>query len=155
MGISWWMAPNSRYSSGLAFTATRGLTRIETTHWTARCVVYLPVLLWSDLSQLVTLPDSLVVMDYAVGHTGSVHDALAFRNTRIFKEHDHILAPNEWVWADTAYPIETWCVAPFRKPVGGELSADQRTYNYHVSRVSHALFIFVSLQFSISDPHTR
>jgi len=113
MGISWWMAPNSCYSSSLAFTATHGLTRIETTHWTARCVVYLPILLWSDLSQLVTLPDSLVIVDYTVSHTGSIHDALAFQNTYIFKEHDHILAPNEWVWADTAYPIETWCIAPF------------------------------------------
>ena len=66
-------------------------------------------------------------------------------NTHIFKEHDHILAPNKWVWANTAYLIEMWCVAPFQKPVGGKLSADQRTYNYHVSRVSHTLFIFVSL----------
>jgi len=72
------MAPNSHYSSGLAFTVTCGLTRIETTHWTARCVVYLPILLWSDLSQLVTLPNSLVIVDYAVSHTGSIHDALAF-----------------------------------------------------------------------------
>src|SRR5260221_8507800 len=27
-------------------------------------------------------------------------------------------------------------VAPFRKPIGGELSPDQRTYNYHISKVS-------------------
>jgi len=148
------MAPNSRYSSGLAFMVTHGLTRIKTTYWTARCIVYLPILLWSDLSQLVTLPNLLVIVDYAIGHTGSVHDTLAFQNTCIFKEHDHILASNKWVWADMAYPIETWCIAPFRKPVSSKLSADQRTYNYHVLRVSHTLFIFVSLQFSISDPHT-
>ena len=93
-------------------------------------------------SQLVTLLDSLIVADYAVGHTSSVHDSFAFRSTHVFKEHERILAPGEWIWADSAYPTESWCVAPFRKPAGGELSADQRTYNYHVSRVSP---YFVSL----------
>ena len=38
-GASWWTEQNSRCSSGLAFMATPGLTRIETTHWTARYVV--------------------------------------------------------------------------------------------------------------------
>ena len=94
------------------------------------------------IHQLVTLLDSLIVVDYTLGHTGSVHDSLAFRSTRIFKEHEQILAPGKWIWADSAYPAETWCVAPFRKPIGGELSADQRTYNYHVSRV-HLHFIFL------------
>ena len=84
-------------------------------------------------------------MDYAVGHTGSVHDAQAFRATHIFKEHERILAPGEWIWADSAYPPETWCVAPFRKPAGGKLSPDQRTYNYHVSKVSSYCISFVFL----------
>jgi len=95
------------------------------------------------IHQLVTLPDSLIVVDYAIGHTGSVHDSLAFWSTRVFKEHKQILAPGKWIWADLVYPAETWCVAPFRKPIGGELSADQRTYNYHVSRVRpHFIFLF-------------
>jgi hypothetical protein len=110
------MEPNFHYSSGLAFMAMPGLIRIE--------------------AQLVTLPDSLIIVDYTIGHTGSIHDSLAFQGTCIFKEHERILAPSEWIWADSAYPAETWCVAPFRKPVGGELSPDQRTYNYHVSKVS-------------------
>jgi len=93
--------------------------------------------------KLVTLPDSLIIVDYALGHTGSVHDSLAFRSTRIFKEHGQILTPGKWIWADSAYPAKIWCIAPFRKPVGGKLSPDQRTYNYHVSRVSpHAIFLF-------------
>ena len=75
--------------------------------------------------QLVTLPDTLLIVDYSVGHTGSVHDSLAFRSTRIYREHDHTFAPGEWVWADSAYPSETWCVSPFKKPVGGELTPNQ------------------------------
>lgn len=81
------------------------------------------------------MPDSLMVVDYLIGHTGSVHDSWAFRSTRTFKEHAHIFAPGEWMWADSAYPAETWCVSPFKKPVGDELTPDQRTYNYHVSKV--------------------
>ena len=42
--------------------------------------------------KLVTLPDLLIIVDYAVGHTGSVHDSTAFWNTCIFKEHQNILA---------------------------------------------------------------
>jgi hypothetical protein len=73
-----------------------------------------------------------------VGHTGSVHDSWAFRSTRIFKEHERILAPGEWIWADSAYPSEAWCVSPFKKPIGGELTPDQRTYNYQLSQVCQA-----------------
>jgi len=41
------------------------------------------------------------------------------------------------MWADSAYPPETWSIAPFKKPVNGQLTADQRTYNYWVSKVRH------------------
>src|SRR5882757_6160284 len=89
------------------------------------------------LLQIVSLPHSLIIADYSLGHTGSVHDAWAFRSTRTFKNHDQIFAPGEWMWADSAYPPETWSVSPFKKPVNGQLSADQRTYNYWVSKVRH------------------
>jgi hypothetical protein len=39
MGISWSMEQSSRCSSGLAFMATLGSTRISPTHWTARYVL--------------------------------------------------------------------------------------------------------------------
>jgi hypothetical protein len=39
------------------------------------------------------------------------------------------------MWADSAYTPETWSVAPFKKPVNGQLTADQRTYNYWVSKI--------------------
>ena len=92
------------------------------------------------------MPQNLLIVDYSLGHTGSVHDAWAFRSTRTFKNHDRIFAPGEWMWADSAYAPETWSVAPFKKPINGELTADQRTYNYWVSKVSHtSLHISTSL----------
>lgn len=76
-----------------------------------------------------------MIVDYSVGHTGSVHDSWAFRSTRTFKEHDQLFGPGEWMWADSAYPSETWSVSPFKRSVRGELNPDQRTFNYYLSKV--------------------
>jgi hypothetical protein len=81
------------------------------------------------------LPNSLLIVDYAISHTGSVHDSWAFRSTHIFRQHKDIFTPGEWTWVDLAYPAESWCVPPFKKPVGGELTPDQKTYNYHMLKV--------------------
>ena len=90
-------------------------------------------------SQIISLPQSLLIVDYLLGHTSSVHNTWAFRSTQTFKNHDKIFGPGEWMWADSAYPPETWSVAPFKKPINGQLTADQRTYNYWVSKVSCTL----------------
>jgi hypothetical protein len=62
------------------------------------------------------------------------------------------------MWADSAYPPEIWSVAPFKKPVNGQLTADQRTYNYWVSKVSYIqpsmLNEFNCLQIRICVEHT-
>lgn len=28
-----------------------------------------------------------------------------------------LLQDDEWVWADSAYPLQTWCQAPYKKLV--------------------------------------
>ena len=81
------------------------------------------------------IPNSLIFANYSVGHTSSVHNSWAFTSTRTFKEHNTIFSLREWMWADSAYPSETLCVAPYKKPIGGKLTLDQKTYNYHVSKV--------------------
>ena len=77
-----------------------------------------------------------MIVDYSVGHTGSVHDSWAFRSTQTFREHDQVFLPGEWMWVDSAYPSEVWSVSPFKKPARGELTRDQRTFNYHLSKVN-------------------
>ncbi|KAF8227500.1 hypothetical protein L208DRAFT_1013916, partial [Tricholoma matsutake] len=32
------------------------------------------------------------------------------------KEHNEIFLNGEWIWADLAYPINTWIVTPYKKP---------------------------------------
>ncbi|KDQ49003.1 hypothetical protein JAAARDRAFT_102470, partial [Jaapia argillacea MUCL 33604] len=49
------------------------------------------------------------------------------------KEHRQLFAPGEWIWADSAYPIEAWCVTPFKKPAAN--IPENKQFNYWVSRV--------------------
>lgn len=81
------------------------------------------------------MPHNLLFVDYVVGHTGSIHDSTAFRNTRLYTEHKTIFQKDEWVWADSAYPATTWCVVPFKRPTRGQLSRNQKTFNYNLSRI--------------------
>jgi hypothetical protein len=108
--------------------------------------------------QIISMPQNLLIVDYSLGHTGSVHDAWAFRSTRTFKDHEKIFGPGEWMWADSAYTPETWSVAPFKKPINGQLTADQRTYNYWVSKVSTVFNVYGStkcyIQIRIRVEHT-
>ncbi|KAG2057200.1 hypothetical protein BDR06DRAFT_878412, partial [Suillus hirtellus] len=53
----------------------------------------------------------------------------------------------QWLWADSAYAVQTWCVTPFKQPLGGNLTRDQKTFNYHLSKVHvHSEHFFGSLK---------
>ncbi|KAF8590622.1 hypothetical protein K439DRAFT_1329778, partial [Ramaria rubella] len=99
--------------------------------------------------QLISMPD-LRIINYGVGLPGSQHDATVWKGTRIPREHDTLLGRDEWVWADTAYPLQRWCQAPYKKYVLGFFYdhkhlwciyrpekdiAENGRYNYFVSRV--------------------
>jgi hypothetical protein len=74
----------------------------------------------SDFSQLVSTPD-LQIIDYGIGLPGSQHDASAWLETRVPQQHDVLLEPDEWVWADSAYPLQKWCQSPYIKYVLREI----------------------------------
>lgn len=84
--------------------------------------------------KLITLPN-LRIIDYVVGHCGSTHDSTAFHDSRVYMEHEELFRPGEWLWADSAYPAETWCVTPFKRPAAN--TQENATFNYWVSRVSY------------------
>ncbi|KIJ41641.1 hypothetical protein M422DRAFT_172029 [Sphaerobolus stellatus SS14] len=65
--------------------------------------------------QLISLPN-LHIIDYGVGLPGSQHDAAAWKETRIPQEHEDLLSEDEWVWGDSAYPLQRWCQAPYKNP---------------------------------------
>ncbi|KIJ24247.1 hypothetical protein M422DRAFT_194890 [Sphaerobolus stellatus SS14] len=64
--------------------------------------------------QLISTPD-LRIIDYGVGLPGSQHDATAWKETRIPKERATLLGAGEWVWADSVYPLQSWCQAPYKR----------------------------------------
>src|SRR5205085_2805780 len=66
--------------------------------------------------QLLSTPD-LQILDYGVGLPGSQHDATAWAETRLPQEHERLLQDGEWVWSDSAYPLQKWCQAPYKVSV--------------------------------------
>ncbi|KAH7917755.1 hypothetical protein BV22DRAFT_1025806, partial [Leucogyrophana mollusca] len=42
---------------------------------------------------------------------------------------------NEWLWADSMYGLQTWCVVPFKRPPQGDLTPDQKKFNYYLSKI--------------------
>jgi hypothetical protein len=100
------------------------------------------------LTQLISTPD-LWICDYGVGLPGSQHNSTAFAATRIPQDRTRLLVPKEWMWADTAYPLQTWSQAPYKKCVLAHLlwflltkgcrpeknEPNNTTYNYWVLRV--------------------
>ncbi|KAG1758046.1 hypothetical protein EDB19DRAFT_1604169, partial [Suillus lakei] len=54
------------------------------------------------------------IIDFSYGHTRSTHDANTWQETFIAQNHDDILEDREFIWADPAYPIQLWVVAPYK-----------------------------------------
>ncbi|TFK61840.1 hypothetical protein BDN72DRAFT_933980 [Pluteus cervinus] len=54
--------------------------------------------------QVVSLPN-LRIIDYSFGYPGSRHDSVAWKATQLYLEHETLLEDDEWVWADSAYPV--------------------------------------------------
>jgi hypothetical protein len=57
------------------------------------------------------------IFDISVGLPGSVHDATAWKETAFYQRHEEYLSPGEWIWADSAYPLQEWVIAPYKSYV--------------------------------------
>ena len=89
------------------------------------------------LLQLTVMPHNLLVVDYGLGHPGSVHDAYAFQGTDIAKDPEGMILEGHWMWADSAYPTRPWCVVPFKATRTELLLRPQKVYNQYLSKVSN------------------
>ncbi|KJA13569.1 hypothetical protein HYPSUDRAFT_119452, partial [Hypholoma sublateritium FD-334 SS-4] len=67
-----------------------------------------------------------------------------FRSSRTYMRSQHLFTGDEWLWADSAYALDSWCVTPFKKPLS--TIPDNAKFNYHLSRVrvksEHAMGYF-------------
>jgi hypothetical protein len=60
--------------------------------------------LHTHLLQVISLPN-LLIIDLGYGYVGSTHDATAWKKTHFAEHLEDMLAPDEWIWADSAYPV--------------------------------------------------
>ncbi|KIK12917.1 hypothetical protein PISMIDRAFT_81118, partial [Pisolithus microcarpus 441] len=84
---------------------------------------------------LIIMPHNLLVADYGLGHPRSVHNAYAFQGMQIAQDVEHLLPQGHWIWVDSAYPTQTWCIVPFKATRMAGLSRGQKEYNKHLSKV--------------------
>ncbi|KIJ11105.1 hypothetical protein PAXINDRAFT_40692, partial [Paxillus involutus ATCC 200175] len=76
---------------------------------------------YSISNQIIIFPHNLRIVDYSIGIPGSLHDSNAFQHTLCAWSPESFFGNNEWLWADSAYASQKWCVVPFKKPTGGSL----------------------------------
>src|SRR6266568_8716290 len=87
------------------------------------------------------MPHNLLIVDYGLGHPGSVHDAHAFLGTCIVQNPEEIIPADHWIWADSAYTTHTWCAVPFKATRLAGLSQSKNIYNKHLSKVTYHILI--------------
>ena len=68
-----------------------------------------------------------------IGHCGSAHDSTVFHDSRTYRNSGNLFNENEWMWADSAYALDSWCITPYKKPLAA--LPENKTFNYHLSRV--------------------
>ncbi|KAF9514843.1 hypothetical protein BS47DRAFT_1258617, partial [Hydnum rufescens UP504] len=81
---------------------------------------------------IVNTPDCRIV-DYVAGHCGSAHDSTVFVESSLALKPEVWLAPNEFVWADSAYSLRNWCITPYHRPEHN--IPVNRKFNYHMACV--------------------
>lgn len=96
--------------------------------------------------KVVIFPHNLRIVDYVIGVPGSLHDSNAFRRTKVARSPNDFFGAGEWLWADSAYATQMWCITPFKRPPGGGLTSEQRKFNYHLSTVSMMIIIHHRVQ---------
>ncbi|KAF8231143.1 hypothetical protein L208DRAFT_1153540, partial [Tricholoma matsutake] len=84
----------------------------------------------------------------------------AWTHTHLAKEHHNLMESGEWVWADSAYPVNVWIVLPYKKPEHD--LPDNEEINKQVSRVcirsEHAIGFLKALKnlcLNISNKRTH
>lgn len=81
------------------------------------------------------MPYNLLVVDYGLGHPGSIHNAYIFQRIESVRDPDGVILKGHWIWADSAYPTRPWCVVPFKATQMVPLSQEQKVYNQYPSKV--------------------
>jgi hypothetical protein len=52
------------------------------------------------------MPHNLQIVDYRLGHPGSVYNAYVFQGNWMVKDHKGLIPQNHWICVDGAYPTQ-------------------------------------------------
>jgi hypothetical protein len=48
---------------------------------------------------------NLRIIDVGYDFTGSAHNSTAWEKTKVYKQHESLLGPHDFVWGESAYPV--------------------------------------------------
>ena len=73
----------------------------------------------------IAVDNKLFITDAYTGWPGSTHDARVLRNSSLFSkgENGELTAQNKIIATDSAYPVKSWLITPFRD------NGQQRRFN--------------------------
>lgn len=84
---------------------------------------------------VVILPHSLYIVEYIIGHPGSIQDSKVWATgSKILKKPHLYLDKGEFIWVDGGYGHLAFMVGPFMH-ISASKSHDLAFFNYTMSRV--------------------
>ena len=78
---------------------------------------------------------NLLIRQAFTGWPGCAHDARVLRNSSLYElaESGRYIRPDMFLLADSAYPLKSWLITPFKD--NGHLNARQRQFNRVLSSI--------------------
>ena len=70
---------------------------------------------------------------FNAGLPGSVHDARAWRKLDVFQDPARYFRPDEYLLADSAYPLNKYTIVPFKRPANSGLQLQHKIFNQRLS----------------------
>ena len=80
----------------------------------------------------VVSDDEACILKFNCNYPGAVHDARAWRKLGVYKHPQRYLRGNEFLLADSAYPLTETTIVPY-KHSSAHLSSSKRIFNYRLS----------------------
>lgn len=80
----------------------------------------------------VVCDDEARILKFNCSYPGAVHDARAWRKLGVYKHPRRYLRGNEFLLADSAYPLTETTIVPY-KHSSAHLSSSKRKFNYRLS----------------------
>lgn len=95
---------------------------------------------------MIVCDDQKLIRYCFTGWAGSSHDARVFASSALSRSSRDYFSGNEFLLADSAYPVKEEVVPAYKKPTnGGDLVGDNKVFNNHLAnirvRIEHCIGI--------------